>query len=168
MGQIFAFFRSIGQRCGSSSDREETEFITIETTAPTPTDTQVSPIAASAADPVVIVTESKQTDHDVQDLFQTDPGNMDSDGGLQLTDPQVEDLAEIIVSKHMATIAIKYLGIPQETVENWRIIRQNDYMGFNRDLLVLWRNKNAAINQTQVSISPLKWMTIYDKKTETK
>ena len=90
---------------------------------------------------------------------------MDSDGGLQLTDPQVEDLAEIIVSKRMATIAIKYLGTPQETVEN---LRQNDYMGFNRDLLVLWRNKNAAINQTQVSISPLKWMTICDLKTETK
>ena len=78
-----------------------------------------------------------------QDLFQTDPGNMDSDGGLQLTDPQIEDLTEIIVSKDMATIAIKYLGIPQETVENLRIIRQNDYMGFNRDLL----EKQECCNQ---------------------
>ena len=158
MGQIFAFFRSIGQRCGRSSDREETESVTTETTALTLRDTQVSAIAASTADPVVMdtVTESEQTDHDVDELsdtgdwFETDPGNTDTDGDLKLSDRQVEDLAQIIVSKHMATIAIKYLGLPHETIENLKLIRQGDFAAFNRELIVLWRNKNPGINQIQV------------------
>ena len=102
------------------------------------------------------VTESEQTDHDVEELsdtddwFETDPGNTDTDEHLKLADRKIEDLAQIIVSKHMATIAIKYLRLPQETVENLRSIRQNDYVAFNRDLIVLWRNKNPGINQIQV------------------
>ena len=68
-----------------------------------------------------------------------------------LADTQIEDLAQIIVSKHMATITIKYLGLTYETVENLKLIRQNDYVAFNRDLLVLWRNMNQGIDQVQVS-----------------
>ena len=51
----------------------------------------------------------------------------------------------------MATIAMKDLGIGYETIENLKLIKQNDYIGYNRDLLVLWRNKNPGINQVQVS-----------------
>ena len=69
---------------------------------------------------------------------------------LTLTDTQIEDLAQIIVSKHMATIAIKYLEIPYETVENLKR-DSKDSIAFNRDLLVQWRNKNPGINQIQVS-----------------
>ena len=71
-----------------------------------------------------------------------------------LTDSVIEELAQVIVSKHMATITItdKYLGLPYETVENLKMIRQGDYMGFNRDLLILWRNKNRGINQVQVRL----------------
>ena len=68
-----------------------------------------------------------------------------------LTDNQIEELAQVIVSKDMATIAITYLGLLGETVENLRSIRQGDNMGFNRDVLTLWRNKNPGINQVQVS-----------------
>ena len=77
--------------------------------------------------------------------------NMDTISDLKLTDSQVEDLAQVIVSKHMATIAIKYLVLSHETVENLKLIRQGDYIAFNRDVLVLWRNKNPGINQSQVS-----------------
>ena len=49
-----------------------------------------------------------------------------TDDHLTLTDLKIADLAQIIVSKHMATIAIKYLGIPYETVENLKLVRQND------------------------------------------
>ena len=79
----------------------------------------------------------------------TDPLHRNVD--LKLTDQQIENLSQVIVSKHMATIAIKYLEIPQVTVENLKLIRQNDYVAFNRDLLVLWRNKNSGINHVQVS-----------------
>ena len=105
----------------------------------------------------------KLTNQEIQDLSEINDDStpnespfkkrkMATGGDLTLTDTQIEDLAQIIVSKHMATIAIKYLGLPQETVENLRSIRHNDYAAFNRDLLVLWRNKNPGINQVQVSI----------------
>ena len=76
---------------------------------------------------------------------------MATGGDLTLTDREIEDLAQVIVMKHMATVAIKYLGLPYETVENQKLIRQGDSTGFNRDLLILWRNKNPGINQVQVS-----------------
>ena len=77
---------------------------------------------------------------------------MASGGDLTLTDGEIEKLAQVIVSKHMANIAIKYLGLPYETVENLKFIPQSDYIAFNRDLLVLWRNKNPGINQAQVRL----------------
>ena len=76
---------------------------------------------------------------------------MATGGDLTLADREIEDLAQVIVMKHMATVAIKYLGLPYETVENQKLIRQGDSAGFNRDLLILWRNKNPGINQVQVS-----------------
>ena len=82
----------------------------------------------------------------------TDPVNTATSGDLTLTDKEIEDLAQVIVSKHMATIAIKYLGLPYETVENLKLIRQGDFVAFNRDLLVLWRYKNPGDNQVQVCI----------------
>ena len=76
---------------------------------------------------------------------------MATGGDVHLTDTEIEELARVIITKHMASIAIKDLGIPQETVENRKLIRQGDYVAFNRDLLSLWRNKNPGINQVQVS-----------------
>ena len=73
-------------------------------------------------------------------------------GNVSLADSEIEDLAQVIITKHMATFAIKYLGLPYETVENLKTIRQSDFTAFNRDLLVLWKNKNPGINQVQVRI----------------
>ena len=84
-----------------------------------------------------------------------DPDDREIDMGLELTDRQVEDLSQIIAARHMASIAIKYLDFPQETVENLRSIRQDDYMGFNRNILTQWRNRNPMINQVQVSSDPV-------------
>ena len=69
----------------------------------------------------------------------------------EVTDLDIEELSQIIVSKDMATIAIAHLKLPRETVQNQRSLQQSDYMAFNRELLVRWRNKNAGINQVQVS-----------------
>ena len=71
-------------------------------------------------------------------------------GDFSITDQKIEDLAQVIVSKHMATIAIKYLRLPYEPVQNLER-DSKDSTAFNRDLLVLWRNKNPGINQSQVS-----------------
>ena len=76
---------------------------------------------------------------------------MATGGDVTLKDSEIERLARIIIAKHMATIAMKDLGIGYETIENLKIIKQGDYIGYNRDLLVLRRNKNPGINQVQVS-----------------
>ena len=78
-----------------------------------------------------------------------DPGHTRS--GDNLTDHQIENLAQIIVSKHMATVAIKYLDLSPETIENITSARRGDYISINRDVLTLWRNKNPGINQIRVS-----------------
>ena len=70
---------------------------------------------------------------------------------MTLTDSEIEELAQVIITKHMASIALKDLGLPHETVENLKLIRQGDYIALNRDILILWRNKNPGINQVQVS-----------------
>ena len=69
----------------------------------------------------------------------------------KISDIEIEDLSEVIAIKHMATIAIKYMGIPQVTVENLMTTKQRESIRYNRDVLVLWRNKNPRINQIQVS-----------------
>ena len=69
-----------------------------------------------------------------------------------LTDSQIEGLAREMEARSMASIAIKDLGIGIETVNNLKLIRQGDYIAFNRDLLVLWRNKNPGSSQVQVSL----------------
>ena len=76
---------------------------------------------------------------------------MATGGDVSLTDSDIEQLAQVIIAKNLESIALKDLGLPHETVENLKLIRQGDYVAFNRDLLVLWRNKNPAINQVQVS-----------------
>ena len=76
---------------------------------------------------------------------------MATGGDTSLSDGEIEALARNIITKHMATIAMKDLGIGYETIENLKIIKQNDFIGYNRDLLVLWRNKNPGINQVRVS-----------------
>ena len=48
-----------------------------------------------------------------------------------LTDCQIEDLSQFIVTNHMVTIAIKYLGIPYETVENLKHDNKDNSVAFN-------------------------------------
>ena len=64
----------------------------------------------------------------------------------------IEELSEIITDKNMATIAIKYLGIEYETVENLRSKNRGDITGFNRDILVKWRNKTQGTAQLRCII----------------
>ena len=75
---------------------------------------------------------------------------MATGGDLSLTDSEIEGLAREMEARKMESIAIADLGIGIETVNNLKVMRQNDLTAFNRDLLVLWRNKNPGINQVQV------------------
>ena len=70
--------------------------------------------------------------------------------GSNLTDRKIAEVAEVIASKHMGTIALKYFGIIQESVDDLRLL-SNDLKDFNRRVLTYWRNKNYGINHVQVS-----------------
>ena len=76
---------------------------------------------------------------------------MATGGDLSLTDSDIEGLSREMKARKMESIAIADLGIGIETVNNLKVIRQGDYVAFNRDLLVLWRNMNQGIDQAQVS-----------------
>ena len=71
-------------------------------------------------------------------------------GDSSLTDPQIEELSLNIVAKHMSTIAIKYLKLPYEEIENLK--GKDDNIAFNRALLFLWRNMNPGIDQVRMSL----------------
>ena len=72
---------------------------------------------------------------------------MATGGDVTLTSGDIQGLSEIITDKNMATIAIKYLGIEYETVENLRSQNRGDITGFKRDVLVMWRNKTRGTAQ---------------------
>ena len=67
----------------------------------------------------------------------------------QLTHEQISRLAEVIAKRNMESIAIRYLGISFETVDNYRIMYREDTMKFNRDIMKFWRNRNPD-NSCQV------------------
>ena len=72
--------------------------------------------------------------------------SMATGGDLTLNSKDIEELSEIITDKNMATIAIKYLRIEYETVENLRSKNRSDVTGINRDILVKWRNESGGNN----------------------
>ena len=76
---------------------------------------------------------------------------MAAGGNISLTDSEIERLAREMDMTVMESIAIADLGIAVETVNNLKVIHQGNYIGFNRDLLILWRNNNTGIDQVQVS-----------------
>ena len=75
---------------------------------------------------------------------------MATGGDVTLKDSEIDALAREMEARKLESIAITDLGITVETVNNLRVICQNDFVGFNRDILILWRNKNPMINQVQV------------------
>ena len=72
-------------------------------------------------------------------------------GDMDLRDDLIGRLAESISVTNMKTIAINYLKISFETVENIRSNHREDAVALNRSLLNLWRYMNPGGNQVQVS-----------------
>ena len=72
-------------------------------------------------------------------------------GSNELSDSQIEQLAQSIVATNMETIAIGFLKIQSETVTNLKIEHRGNTRGFNRAVLTIWKNMNSQIDQVQVS-----------------
>ena len=71
---------------------------------------------------------------------------------MALSDDIIARLAESIAATKMETIAIKYIKIQSETVENLKYNDQGNAVALNRSLLNLWKCMNPGGNQVQVSI----------------
>ena len=76
---------------------------------------------------------------------------MDMDKTSELSDDQIEKLANSIIATKMETIAISYLKIQAETVANLKIEHRGNTTAFNRAVLTIWKCMNRGENQVQVS-----------------
>ena len=72
---------------------------------------------------------------------------------MNLSDDLIEKLSQAIVVTKMETIAISYLNIQSETVDNLRIAHQGNPTAFNRAVLTIWKCMTPGIDQIQVSFN---------------
>ena len=70
---------------------------------------------------------------------------------MDLRDDLISRLAESISATNMETIAINYLKISFETVENLKYNDRGNAVALNRSLLNLWKCMYPGGNQVQVS-----------------
>ena len=74
-----------------------------------------------------------------------------SDDKACLTQRQVVRLAAAISADKMAAIAEGYMNISNETVKNLQYENKAQAQAFNREVIRHWVNKNAGMDQVQVS-----------------
>ena len=74
---------------------------------------------------------------------------MATGGGL--SDGTIEELSEKISVEEMISIAIKYLGVDYEEIQNFKAKHPEDITLITRDLLTSWRRSYPSDNQAQVS-----------------
>ena len=80
-------------------------------------------------------------------------GNTEMVGNTELSDDVIERLAVSIVATNMETIAISYMKIQSETLDNLKITHRGNTTAFNRAVLTIWKCMNPRDNQVQVSSS---------------
>ena len=72
----------------------------------------------------------------------------------QLTNYQVVRLSQVIFGSSMESIALGYMNIDEQKIENLKSARRDDTEGFVRDVIKVWACRNP-INQVQVSNLPM-------------
>ena len=75
---------------------------------------------------------------------------MATGGKKSVTTKQIVLLAEVITLKNMDSIAMKYMNIEWEDLENLKIENKGDTHAFNRDVLRKWCYMNSGPNQVEV------------------
>ena len=76
-------------------------------------------------------------------------------GNWTLTENDIVELAHAIAARYMEPIALKYLSISSETLENLKREHREDIEGFNRAVIRNWACRNPSRDQVQVSIRTL-------------
>ena len=68
-----------------------------------------------------------------------------------ITDKDIVRLAEVISAKNLESIAMKYMCMDWETLENLKRQHRDDIQGFSRDVFRKWCYMNSGPNQVKVS-----------------
>ena len=68
----------------------------------------------------------------------------------RLTNVHIVKLAEMISARGMDVIAMKYLNIDWEEIENSKMEHKLDIEGFNHDMIRKWAYRNPGPNQVKV------------------
>ena len=76
---------------------------------------------------------------------------MATGGERRITDSMIACLAEAISAKNLESIAMKYMGIEWETLENLKRQYRDDIQGFSRDIIRKWCYMNPGPDQVKVS-----------------
>ena len=71
----------------------------------------------------------------------------------KVTDAHIASLAAVIATKHMESIAEKYLGIDWEAIENLKAEHRGDTEAINRSIIRKWAFKNPGQEQVKVSVN---------------
>ena len=71
--------------------------------------------------------------------------------GGSITNKDIVRLAEAISAKKVEVIAIKYMGIEWETLENLKRENKDDAQAFSRDVIRKWRYMNSGPDEVKVS-----------------
>ena len=75
---------------------------------------------------------------------------MATGGDYSITDSIVVRLAEAISAKNLESIAMKYMGIESETLENLRRQHRDDIQGLSGDIMRKWCYMNPRPDQVKV------------------
>ena len=85
---------------------------------------------------------------------------MATGGDYGITDNIIVRLAKAISAKHVESIAIEYMGIEGETLENLRRQHREDVEAFSRDVLRKWCCMNSGPDETKVRSGSRKTMAL--------
>ena len=73
-------------------------------------------------------------------------------GGVRcISNKMIVRLAESISARNLELIAMKYLGIEWETLENLKRQHREDVQAFSRDVIRKWCYMNSGPDQIEVS-----------------
>ena len=76
---------------------------------------------------------------------------MATGGGRSISNNMIVRLAEAISAKNLEVMAMKYMGIEWETLENLKRQHREDVQAFSRDVIRKWCYMNSGPDQIQVS-----------------
>ena len=82
---------------------------------------------------------------------------MATGGDASETNKDIVRLAEAISAKNVESIALRYMGIEWETLENLKTENKDDAKGFSRDVIRVWCNMNSGPDQIKVSCNTHKY-----------